>query len=66
MKIILNGKQLEIPEPFTIEDLLVNQGIKDYRIAVEVNGEIIRRSLFNVTHLHKNDTLEVVHAIGGG
>ena len=36
------------------------------RIAVELNLEIVPRSEHPTTMLKEGDTLEVVHAIGGG
>jgi sulfur carrier protein len=36
------------------------------RIAVELNGEVVRRNLWTETVLTEGDRLEVVHFVGGG
>lgn len=36
------------------------------RIAVELNGEVVRRSIWAETVLNEGDRLEVVHFVGGG
>jgi thiamine biosynthesis protein ThiS len=36
------------------------------RIAVELNGEVVRRNKWPETVLSEGDRLEVVHFVGGG
>jgi sulfur carrier protein len=35
-------------------------------VAVEYNGEILHRQLWNTTYLHAHDKLEIVTIVGGG
>jgi sulfur carrier protein len=35
-------------------------------LAVELNGDIVPRSLWPQTVLHDSDRLEIVHFVGGG
>lgn len=61
----VNGEMLEVDE-LTIAELLVKNGYENKRVAVEVNGDIIPRSLHNETILHAGDVVEVVSFVGGG
>ncbi len=36
------------------------------RVAVELNFEIVPRSMYEATLLKEGDAVEIVHAIGGG
>jgi sulfur carrier protein len=40
--------------------------LKPDRIAVELNGEIVRRAAWPETSIRSNDRLEIVHFVGGG
>lgn len=66
MIIRLNGESLELAEGSTISDLIAAQDLLGRRIAIECNGEIVPRSQHASHVLSANDTLEIVHAIGGG
>ncbi|MGH8511388.1 MAG: sulfur carrier protein ThiS [Gammaproteobacteria bacterium] len=65
MKILVNGTDMAIPEAATIVHLLDLLEFKG-RFAVEINGEIIPRSLYAHHRLAADDRVEVVRAIGGG
>lgn len=66
MKILLNGTALDLDEGRRIVDLLVQEGLSERRVAVEVNGEIVPRGLHGEHALHEGDRVEIVHALGGG
>jgi len=66
MLVTLNGQPTELAESLTLEALLRELRLGERRVAVEVNGEIVPRSLAPDTRLRAGDTVEVVHAIGGG
>lgn len=66
MRIQLNGEPHEVSEQASIADLLEQLALAGRRVAVELNLEIVPRSLHATTHLQEGDTVEVVHAIGGG
>ncbi|MEE8387274.1 MAG: sulfur carrier protein ThiS [Acidiferrobacterales bacterium] len=66
MKIILNGEEKAFYSPVTVTDLLADMGMRDKRVAVEVNLEIVPRSEHGQFQLKNADRVEVVHAIGGG
>src|SRR3546814_15719270 len=66
MDIILNGQSLPLPDQTTLAALLEAQHLAQRRVAVELNGEIIPRSLHAEHVLAAGDKAEIVHALGGG
>ena len=66
MQITLNGDPLVIDDNTTIIQLLQQMKIDPTRIAVELNLQIIPKQQFATTTLQADDTMEVVHFIGGG
>ena len=65
-QIQLNGKKITIKSKFTIMDLLIKYNLNKKKIAVEHNGTIIPKSEYKRKYLKKDDSLEIVHFIGGG
>ena len=65
MKLTVNGEALDF-EGRTITDLLVHLELQGKRLAVEVNREIIPKGEHGEHLLQDTDTIEIVHAIGGG
>ncbi|MES1924649.1 sulfur carrier protein ThiS [Salinisphaera sp. T31B1] len=66
MQIEVNGAPAECAEHATLAQLIVDLGYGDQRIAVEHNGQIVPRDKHPETLIAPGDTLEIVHAIGGG
>lgn len=66
MHIQLNGQPRTLPAQATILDLLQAEQLLERRVAVEVNGQIITRSLHGQHLLQEGDVVEIVHALGGG
>lgn len=66
MQILLNGNKKEISEGLTAQGLLAELGLKDQRLAVEVNQELVVRSSFPTHVLNAGDHVEIIQAIGGG
>jgi sulfur carrier protein len=66
MRIQLNGEPYELANGQTIADLLAGLELTGRRVAVELNQDIVPRSLHSDTALREGDRVEVVHAIGGG
>ncbi|MDR0508982.1 MAG: sulfur carrier protein ThiS [Candidatus Methanoplasma sp.] len=62
----VNGKHLELIPPMTVEDLILNTGRRQDRVAVELNGKIIPRSEYACTLLKEDDSVEIVGFVGGG
>lgn len=66
MRIHLNGTTSDIPDALTAGELLLRLGCAGQRVALEVNGEIVPRSLHADFRFNPDDKVEIVHAIGGG
>ena len=66
MKIQLNGEPRDIPKDSTAQKLVELLALDGKRLAIEVNRDIVPRSLYADTPLHEGDQIEIVHAIGGG
>lgn len=66
IKIKLNGKIKLISENIKMSDLIKRFKIPINKVAIELNREIIDKKNINKINIKKNDTLEIVHFIGGG
>jgi sulfur carrier protein len=67
--VVLNGQ----PRRFTtlsqvpkLDQIVAELGLKEDRVAVEHNGEIVPRTRWSQTIVSAGDRLEVVHFVGGG
>ncbi len=65
-KIQLNGFSYEVNDGTNLKELLNKLKIKNNKVAIEVNGEIIEKKKYLNLILKKNDKVEIVHFIGGG
>lgn len=66
-EIFLNGEGIKIDQTIqSLQDLLLFNKLANQRVAIEVNGNIIPRSLFNQTKINANDKIEIIKAVGGG
>ena len=66
MKIQLNGQQREFEAPISLSQLVAQLGMKEDRVAVELNRDIAPREQWPQTLLSEGDHLEIVHFVGGG
>jgi len=66
MKILLNGRDYEVPVGTTIAGLIKLREIKTPAYAVERNKEVVFRKEHVTTTLQENDKVEIVVAVGGG
>jgi sulfur carrier protein len=66
MEILVNGTPHFIAEGTTAAQLLVILDLQGKRLAMELNQELVPRSQFDSVILQPHDTVEIVHAIGGG
>jgi thiamine biosynthesis protein ThiS len=62
---MVNGEARELEPGGTVLDLLQRLGIRG-RVAVELNGSVLRQAEHAETHLAEGDVLEVVTFVGGG
>ncbi len=66
MQVYINGEERQLPENISLQSLLKTLEMGDQRFAVEVNQELIPRSVFDRHRLCAGDRVEIVQAIGGG
>lgn len=66
MQIQLNGVGRELAPAATVADLLATLELAGRRVAVEVNGSVVPASEHARSRLAEGDTVELIHAIGGG
>jgi thiamine biosynthesis protein ThiS len=65
--VTVNGEERRIPEGWSLADLLASLGLDARTVVVERNGTILRdRSSFASVGLVADDSLEIVHFVGGG
>ena len=66
IKIQLNGKKIQIYDNETLNKLVKRLNLPLNKVALELNKKIIDKKKLNLIKLNNNDTIEVVHFIGGG
>jgi thiamine biosynthesis protein ThiS len=66
LRILINGEGKECEEGISLAALLDLLELPPQRIAVELNREVVRRVDWKSTLLRNEDSLEIVHFVGGG
>lgn len=66
MKLTVNGEEKECQDSMSIIDLLKDLKCEEDHVAVELNSNIVPKSLLSQTILKNNDRLEIVTFVGGG
>ena len=66
MRATVNGEPLELPEGLTVAALLQHLGVRGDRVAVERNGEVVKKARHGEQRLAPGDVLEIVTFVGGG
>jgi len=66
MKIILNGKEVELAESLSVRELLDKHKLNPEQIVVEINLNIIEKNKYDKTFLVNNDKVELISFMGGG
>jgi len=62
----VNGERRHVAHGATVGALLRDLGLPSERIAVERNREILDPSRLESTVLSADDSIEIVHFVGGG
>lgn len=65
MKLHVNGESLEFTGA-TLAELVTQMALSGKRLAVEVNKDIVPKGEHGTFALSEGDTIEIIHAIGGG
>ena len=66
IKIKINGKINRINDKTKLSDLVKKLKVPLKKVAIELNREIVDKKNLNKIKLKVNDTIEIVHFIGGG
>ncbi len=66
IEIKINGKVIKSKDNIKLSELLKNLKIPIKKVAIELNQEIVDKTILNKINLKKNDKIEIVHFIGGG
>tara|TARA_S200000501_G_scaffold280927_1_gene264941 strand:- start:465 stop:665 length:201 start_codon:yes stop_codon:yes gene_type:complete len=66
MNIMLNGENFFFDKSLTIDELLKKNNISLQNIVIEINKEIITKSLWGKYKLNSGDEVEIITAVGGG
>ena len=61
----INGQPAEAAGK-TVAQIVEEQGLNVQRVAVELNGDIVKRSDFDKVVVKEDDSMEVVNFVGGG
>ncbi len=62
----LNGRACDVQEPTSVAALLQANGYAQRAVAVEINREIVPRSMHAQHIVRDGDRVEIVEAMGGG
>jgi sulfur carrier protein len=66
IQVVLNGEQRSVPLGLTVNRLLTFLEMDPSRVAVELNGAIIRKPDWLSTQVFEGAQIEVVWFVGGG
>jgi sulfur carrier protein len=66
MKVVVNGSEQALDDRATLADAIHAADAATDRVAVAVNGEVVRRGDWETTTLADGDRVEIVAAIQGG
>jgi sulfur carrier protein len=66
IQVKINGKEDEIPENFSVKDVLAARNLPEHVVIITLNEEIIRRENWESQKLSPDDEMEIIRIIGGG
>lgn len=64
--ITVNGRQEDYLKEISVSGYLTSKEMRTDRVAVELNGKIIPKSMYGDTIIKDQDQLEIVSFVGGG
>ena len=66
IKVRVNGREMELENDMSVEEFLRLQGFDLRFIAVEADGEILSKTLWETTQISDFKIYEIVEFVGGG
>ena len=64
--LFINGEERAVPRPASVRGALEALGLLSRPVAVELNGNLVRRADQETTALKPGDRVEIVSFVGGG
>ena len=65
--LVVNGESTTFLDSVsTLEDIREHYNFKPNTVIMELNGELFKDDDFSTQKIQENDTLEIVHFMGGG
>ena len=66
MTVTVNGEPRTLSDGTTVAALIAELGLRDCRVAVEVNRDVVPRGRYAEQELRPGDVVEIVQFVGGG
>jgi thiamine biosynthesis protein ThiS len=66
LQIQINGERQEFSDGLSLSELITRLKLRADQIAIELNHQVLRRSVWESTTLQEGDCVEIVHFVGGG
>lgn len=66
ISVIINGSETELDGPMGLIAYLESKDLAERKLAVAVNGVIVRRPEYDSITIQQGDRLEIVRPAGGG
>ena len=66
VEIKVNGEILHFNSSLSVSELLEFKNFKTERVAVELDGKILKKSFWNITKITNGQIYEIVELVGGG
>jgi sulfur carrier protein len=66
IRITVNGRNVELNESMTVEQMLDRVEVPPNYLAVEVNAEVVPREEYTAHVIQNGDQIELVTLVGGG
>ena len=65
MRVSLGGKDLEIKDGQTVQELVNSHSVKG-RVLVELNGNLVKTEQWKQTRLNPGDKIDLIQVVVGG
>lgn len=66
IKILLNGKEKEFSTSPNLKTLISQYCGEPQYVIAELNGQIVKKQIWETTSVSSGDTIELVSMVGGG
>jgi len=66
MRVMINGEPRQVPAPMSLAQAVALLTAAEAGVAAALNGDVVRRAVWNTTSLTDGDEVEVLTAVQGG